>query len=590
MKRVIVASILLFCLLHTVHSQSKVEVYDVSEYTGKETQKTLQWYKDAKFGMFVHWGLYSGMGEWSRRTKHIPKEEYLKLKEGWAGKFNPDDWTRLAKMAGMKWITVTAKHHDGFAIYPSDYSDFDSEITGYKGDPLKNLKESCDRAGLKLGFYYSQFQDWDHPDGGSHDNFMVTNEDINKFNRYLNEKALPQIKELVTRYHPFNVWYDTSQRSLLSNSLAFRAIVKENSPYTIIPSRIGHELGDYISGGDQGLPNKPLSGLWETCYMSAGGWSYNQKVENYKNEKGEIIVGLSAASVVELLYKTVAGGGVLLLNAGPRKDGTIPGYYFDVWPKVGQWLKVHGEAVYGSDVNPYFRETPVCTTHQNILYAYLKLSDRILGQLILPDIQSEVEEVAVLADKSQRTLTFKKKGDVLIIELPKDESYYYGKDGLADILKIKVKANVSINIREEIFVQKPKESIVLIPKYFGSFQGEKDLSESVSVLYGKREPVYATFKVVTPGKYNFSMNMSAPKGHGGINVRVYNKLFVINEEKNNLPSFFQQSLGTMIFDKPGTYTVLISSAKFVYAGYKSKYPEDVTRDISFKEVLLKPVK
>jgi alpha-L-fucosidase len=590
MKRVIVASILLFCLLHTVHSQSKVEVYDVSEYTGKETQKTLQWYKDAKFGMFVHWGLYSGMGEWSRRTKHIPKEEYLKLKAGWADHFNPDDWTKLAKMAGMKWITVTAKHHDGFAIYPSDYSDFDSEITGYKGDPLKNLKESCDQAGLKLGFYYSQFQDWDHPDGGSHDNFLVTAEEKQKFDRYLHEKALPQIKELVTRYHPFNIWYDTSQRSLLSHSLAFRAIVKDNSPSTIIPSRIGHELGDYISGGDQGLPNKPLSGLWETCYMSAGGWSYNQKVENYKNDKGEIIVGLSAASVVELLFKTVAGGGVLLLNAGPRKDGTIPGYYFDVWPKVGQWLKVHGEAVYGSDVNPYFRETPVCTTRKNILYTYLKASDRILGQLTLPDIQSEVEEVAVMADKSQRPLAFKKNGDVLIIELPKDESYYYGEDGLADILKIKVKANVSINIREDIFVQKPKESIVLIPKYFGSFQGEKDLSESVSVVYGKREPVYATFKVVTPGKYVFSMNMTAPKGHGGINVRVYNKLFVINEEKNNLPAFFQQPLGTIIFDKPGTYTVLISSAKFVYAGYKSKYPEDVTRDIYFKEVHLTPVK
>ena len=567
-------------------AQAKVEIHEVYKYMSPETQKTLEWYRNAKFGMFVHWGLYSGIQPWDRRNKNIPKDKYVARGKNWGKNFNPDEWTRLAKAAGMQWITLTSKHHDGFALYPSA-DEFDIEILGYKGDPIAKLKKSCKNAGLPLGFYYSHFQDWEHPYGGSHDMMLGNPMQIKQFEQYMEEKALPQIRELIDRYDPFVMWYDTPQRILLSHSLAFRKVVKENSPSTIICSRIGHELGDYISGRDNASVSKPLAVLWETCKLSAGSWSYNSRVEHYKEKPEEVINVLEMPKdIARQLFEITAGGGVFLLNMGVRMDGSIPDYYWDVWPKVGEWAKVHGKAIYGAGTNPFYSIKPVCTVSGNTLYIYLDAETRVSGTYKLSGLKSNVQKITVMADKKQRSISFSKQGNDLVIELPHDNSFYYGKHELPDLLAVQMKGNVIVDAAANIVMQKGMEDIILEPKYFGSFQGEKDLAKSVLVKYGKRSPVYATFNVNTPGIYNLSMKMSSPNGHGGINVRLRDKLYVIQEHGNASEGFYNQPLGPITFDQAGNYTVLVSSAKFVYRRYIDKYPEDVTRDIYIKNVTL----
>jgi alpha-L-fucosidase len=319
----------------------------------------LSWFREAKFGLFIHWGLYAipagewkgktvpGIGEWIMNRAKIPVREY----EALAAQFNPvkfdaEAWVRLAADAGMKYVVITSKHHDGFALFDSQVSRYDVvDATPFRRDVLKELAEACRRRGMRLGFYYSQAQDWHDPNGAGND-WDFGPDERKDFDRYLREKAEPQVRELLTGYGPVAlVWFDTPRMMTAERAQRFTDLVRSLQPDTLIDGRLG-AAGDYVSTGDNVIPARASGEAWETPATLNHTWGYRKDDHDWK----------SPGQVTFKLVDIVSKGGNYLLNVGPMADGTIPAPSQDVLRTVGRWLKTNGEAVYGAGPTPFGEE------------------------------------------------------------------------------------------------------------------------------------------------------------------------------------------------------------------------------------------
>jgi alpha-L-fucosidase len=319
----------------------------------------LRWFREAKYGLFIHWGLYAipagewkgktvpGIGEWIMNRARIPVREY----EALAAQFNPvkfdaEAWARLAEDAGMKYVVITSKHHDGFALFDSKVSRYDVvDATPFKRDVLKELAGACRRHGLRLGFYYSQAQDWHEPNGAGND-WDFGPDDKKDFDRYLREKAEPQVRELLTGYGPVAlVWFDTPRLMTPERAQRFTDVVRSLQPDTLIDGRLG-AAGDYVSTGDNVIPSRVGDEAWETPATINHTWGYRKDDHDWK----------SPGEVTFKLVDIVSKGGNYLLNVGPMADGTIPPPSQEVLRTVGRWLKLNGEAVYGAGPTPFGEE------------------------------------------------------------------------------------------------------------------------------------------------------------------------------------------------------------------------------------------
>lgn len=348
------------------------------DQTSAEQQKRIAWWKDAKFGMFIHWGLYSqlggewkggyypGIGEWIMFKARIPLAEY----EGVARQFNPvkfdaDAWAQLAQEAGMKYVILTAKHHDGFAMFGSKADPFNIvDATPFKRDPVKELAAACAKRGLKFGVYYSQAQDWSAPGGaiwkGAHENGPVWEveqwdpKQHGNFDTYFETKALPQVRELLSNYGPIGViWFDTPLGVMnAERAERLEKTVRALQPDTLISGRISREFqSDYDSAGDNEIPDLSRPGAWETPATLNHTWGFKKHDNHWK----------TPANVVFKLVDIVSKGGNYLLNIGPDGQGVIPQPSVEVLEAVGHWMKVNGEAIYGAGRTPFGVEfgTPV---------------------------------------------------------------------------------------------------------------------------------------------------------------------------------------------------------------------------------------
>lgn len=318
------------------------------------------WFTDGKFGLFLHWGLYSQTaGDWDGHPtkggehfmlyERIPVKTYAKI----ADQFNPtgfdaDRWAQMAHDAGMKYLVITAKHHDGFAMYNSAVSDYNIvKRTPWAKDPMKELAVACKKYGLKLCFYYSLGRDWENPDvptnwptkAGRSNTWDYPDEDAKDLNKYVENKVKPQLHELLTQYGPIGIiWFDTPELITKKQSQEIKDLIHSIQPDCIINSRIGNGLGDYAVV-EQSLVSTARKN-WEACITMSENWGYNRHDTKWK----------SPELLVRNLIEVVSKGGNLLLNVGPKGDGTWPVESQENLRIIGHWMKTNGEAIYGTTV------------------------------------------------------------------------------------------------------------------------------------------------------------------------------------------------------------------------------------------------
>jgi alpha-L-fucosidase len=330
-----------------------------------------QWFGEARFGLFVHWGLYAlpggvwkgkemdYIGEWIQSKFRISNAEYEQL----AAEFNPvgfdaEEWILTAKKAGMKYLVFTTKHHEGFAMYKSSCSPFNIvDATPFKRDVLAELATACRKHDFKLGIYYSQDLDWHESDGGDPGpdfpkNFGMSwgndwdfpNLAVKNFQRYFDGKVIPQLTELLSNYGPISViWFDCPMTISRDNSGKLVKLVKNLQPGCLINTRIGQGFGDYGSLGDNQLPAVRRAGLWETPGTLNDTWGFKTHDHHWKMPK-EVIHVLASLAEKDTNY---------LLNVGPQPDGRFPDAAVEVLETVGCWLSRYGESIYCTSGNPF---------------------------------------------------------------------------------------------------------------------------------------------------------------------------------------------------------------------------------------------
>jgi len=386
----------------------------------------LAWWREARFGMFIHWGIYAvaagywkgqpipRLGEWIMHHAKIPLAEYARL----ARQFNPvrfdaDAWASLAKQAGMKYLVITAKHHDGFAMYDSPCSTYDvMDATPFGRDPMQELARACRKAGLKLGFYYSQYQDWADPDGGSY----APDYDPTKrnFDRYFRHKCIPQVRELLTQYGPIGlIWFDTPGQMTPAQSLELKQLVHSLQPRCLVSGRVGNDVGDYGSLGDNQIPRGPVEGDWETPATINDTWGFKRQDHHWK----------SAGTLLCLLADLASKGVNYLLNVGPTAQGVIPAPSVTRLREVGRWMKVNGQAIHGTAASPFPYTHDWGRITQKGRTLYLMFFRWPGGQFVLHGLRNKVHRAYLLAGRRKKiaiTQTHDRKLDrhVLRLALP----------------------------------------------------------------------------------------------------------------------------------------------------------------------------
>lgn len=373
-----------------------------------------EWFREARFGMFVHWGLYSvpagvwqgrdvpGYGEWIMNRAQIPVADYEPL----AKQFNPvrfaaDAWAKAAKEAGMRYLVVTTKHHEGFCLFASEATTYDIvDATPYGRDVLKELARACAEQGIRLGFYYS-IMDWHHPE---------QNRDFAVYHAYLKE----QVRELLTNYGPIGImWFDGEwiKQWDRTKGQELEDLCRSLQPGIVINNRVGkrtREDGDYETP-EQTIPAGKVQGrLWETCMTMNGTWGYKTKDEQWK----------STTDCLRKLVDIASKGGNFLLNVGPTPEGEIPAASLVRLREMGDWLKVNGEAVYGTEASPYLQHPFAgrCTTKGTTLYVHL-FDLKPNEPVVLSGLQGEAQSARLLANdgKADVQLASSANGPVLTL-------------------------------------------------------------------------------------------------------------------------------------------------------------------------------
>jgi alpha-L-fucosidase len=531
------------------------------EETKANKDARMKWWRDAKFGMFIHWGVYAvpagtyqdqqikGIGEWIMRNAEIPVAEY----RAYAGRFNPVKydpglWARLAAQAGMKYIVITSKHHDGFALFPSDVTDWDiADATPYGKDLLGPLAQAARRQGLKFGLYYSQAQDWTHPGGAKArmkegDGWDEAHQ--GSFDDYLARIAIPQTREILTRLQPDILWWDTPTWMNPERALPLHSLITLR-PGLITNNRLG---GGYR--GDTETPEQhiPATGFadrdWETCMTMNDTWGFKSYDHNWK----------STELLIRNLIDIVSKGGNYLLNVGPTAEGEIPEASVERLKEIGAWMKTNGDAIYGTTASP-FRRLPWgrCTkkigSGGSTLYLHV-FEWPADGQLEVPGLRNTVVTAKLLGSGVTVRSKAGRNGNT-ILSLPKQPP-----DPIASVIRLEVRGPLNIEDRlpkpdsdGNISLEARTADIHNSLRAHARLEGE-GVSTRLTNWDNPESRVSWDFEAITPGTYRVQADLA---GSGGGTLK-------LELDQKSAPSLVPAE------DGPGRRTVQLGTVSIPAAG------------------------
>ena len=551
-----------------------------------------KWFTSDRFGMFIHWGLYSGAegiwkgekvrydndyAEWIQYRNEIDKKEYLELSKRFDWNIiNPEEWVLLAKKAGMKYITITAKHHDGFALWNSNSSDYNIfNYSNPKRDIIKELSVACKKHNIKLGFYYSHWTDWEHL--YSWDNSKeIYWLDKNKYDIYWQEKVIPQMKELLSNYGEisliwFDMWLHHSETVVTKQQLfQLKNLIREMQPNCLINSRLGLSIDededvDFRTLGDNQLGKYKYDYPWQTPATVAHSWGYNSSENEWK----------STTSILRSLIGNVSLNGNLMLNIGPTSNGSVPYEIEKRFEEVGNWLANYGKSVYDAgafDLRNDLHDWGLTTYKKGKNgknYIFLNIFDsQPVKVLKFTGITESPKEVNLLSKNKKIELEFNFTKAVTAIKIPNNLPDPY------------------VNVIEMIFNKKPNADLDLVaetkyggrslnylnafssngegiknePKRYGSIPKNIEINDSLTMkwkVFIDKPSVY-----ILDTSYNFQKKIT----DGFLSLKINNKKFKHQFEYTGktvgepnqywiIDRFKSFKIGEIKFESPGFHQI-----------------------------------
>ena len=559
--------LLLLALLLTAVSTLSAQEEGHSKKTESKVERDarMAWWKEARFGMFVHWGIYSTTGglykgqklpnsaEWMMCRGKIPIAEY----EQYAAQFNPvkfdaDEFVGRAKRAGMKYIVITAKHHDGFAMFGSSSSDYNVvKKTPFARDIMKELADSCQKQGLKFGFYYSQAQDWHHP-GGFGNSWDKTIKRVSS-DEYVTNKAVPEVKQLLTEYGPIGIfWWDTPRKMSKESFDALHSLTSLQKE-TITNDRLGDEYpGDYKTF-ERHIPQQAPAGKdWEVCMPISGSWGYKIGDDNFK----------STTKLIRNLATIASMGGNYLLNVSPTGEGTLLPPALERLEAVGKWMDVNNESIYATSAGPFTGlEWGRCTMKKadGKTNLYLHVFDWPKdGKLMVPGLKNSVESASLLAGGAALETAASDKG--VTISVPADAP-----DPHNSVIVLKVGGEVEVENPLPTFDQEGKLLLAADKAYINNNEGSRDAAlkahddiPHIGYWHDAEASVEWQFQAKEPGQYEVHAELSAGDGPTKFTVAVGSKSLAAEAASTKSYGKYKKlSLGTIEIDKAGDHILRV---------------------------------
>ena len=475
-----------------------ISVFNVSCFAKTNFASTdkLEWWRNDRFGMFIHYGLYSqcegywkgkpvkGIGEWIYKHAQIPVNEYKKLADSFDCKnLDVEGWVRLAKESGMKYVVITTKHHDGFALFDSKVDSFNIvDASPYGKDITKEFVDACRKYNMKIGFYYSQNQDWSYPGAGGNDWEEGYAYSKKGFSDYMKKKALPQVEEILTNYGKIDmIWFDTPGKMNKQQSEAFLNLAKRLQPEIIVSGRIGNNVGDYVQMEDNNLPKRRQDFDWEAPVTMNHTWAYKRDDHHWK----------STDYILWQLTYSASLGGNYLLNIGPKGDGSVPEESVTRLKEVGEWMKVNSEAIYAAKPSPFINafDWGGITTKGNKLY--LNISAWPQNGLSIFGIKNDIKKAYYLADKKE--VSFEKQQGYLLLDLPKEAPHKH-----INVVVLELDGTPEV---DQTIVQHHDGSVCLETEVAKNTTGHKTQFGAILRWNKPIGDLSWNFKVIKPGKF-----------------------------------------------------------------------------------------
>ena len=574
MKQKIVSLLIIYFFINIIAiGQNKKNV--ISKKNPNEEHPNIEWFKDAKFGLFIHWGLYSklggvwnekkyyGSGEWLMNVVKASVDEYAKQASDMdLTDYDPAYWADIAKQAGVKYIVVTAKHHEGFAMYDSKVSDYNIvKSTKYGKDPMKPLADEMRKRGIQFGFYYSQFLDWYEPNGGGNNWDFDKNEKI--YQKYYSEKAIPQLKELLNNYGPLGIlWFDMPGGLTYLETKQLVDSLHLIQPNCLFSSRVGQGLGDYRDFGDSEIPARPIHEAWESIYTHNDSWGFIYHDRNFKTPK----------EIIRLLTEVASKGGNLMLNVGPDGKGALPKYSVKYLLEVGEWLNKFGDGIYGTTYGQIPKQPwGVTTSKPGKLFLHVFDLPKN-NKIFVPGMDVTIKKVYQI--DNQNEMDWELNGEDLFIDLPELSDSrnsvliveYTGElTDKYDKIPVTISSHYETNLisaSDAMVEGKTKIESITHSDYFGNWKHATCITE----MDNPNDKAVFNFRFMDPGdykiilEYNCESENSRQEGIVEFNDQKYSFQTVRTggSYTNKEPlMFYTHKLINITIEEPGIYSMKI---------------------------------